>query len=172
MRSALAFSALGLAAVASAQIGTVSYLGAAGFPTRSQTFSGTVVGGLSGIDYDAASNTYRVLSDDRSETSGPYGRYYTAGIDLSSGNPFVTFKAVNTIKTPSGGAFGAAGLDPEAIRYRNGQVWIASEGDVTPTAQSPFVRAYDATGTQARDLTVPTKFLPAAGRGVRDNYGT
>ena len=170
MRSVLALSALSLTVAAQAQIGSVSYLGAAAFPTRSQTVGGTIVGGLSGIDYDAATGVYRIQSDDRGETSGPYGRSYTAKIDLASGNPLVTFTGVNTIKTPTGGAFGAAGIDPEAIRYRNGLTYVASEGDVVPTAQKPFVRAYDATGAQVRDFAVPTKFLPGtAGQGIRDN---
>ena len=171
LRSVLPLALALLAGSAAAQIGPVSYLGSASFPTRSQTVGGTIVGGLSGIDYDAASNAYRIQSDDRGETSGPYGRNYGATIALGSGNPLVTFTDVKTIKTPTGGAFGAAGIDPEAIRVRNGLTWVASEGDVTPTAQNPFVRAYDASGTQVRDLTIPNKFLPGTvGRGIRDNY--
>ncbi len=169
-RTAFVAFVTALAAASHAQIGPVSYLGAAAFPTRSQTVGGTTVGGLSGIDYDASSNAYRIVSDDRGETSGPYGRYYTASIALASGNPLTTYTGVSTIKTPTGGSFGAAGIDPEAIRYRNGQTWVASEGDVAPTAQNPFVRAYDAAGNQVRDLTVPAKFLPGtAGQGIRDN---
>lgn len=170
LRFTLAFSALALAVAASAQVGAVSYYGSVGFPTGTQIYGGTTVGGLSGIDYDRASGTFYVDSDDRGEGGGPYGRYYTAKIDVSAPLLKVTLDGVHTNKTPSGGAFGAAGIDPESIRYRNGQVWIASEGDVVPTAQNPFVRAYDAAGNQVRDLAVPNKFLPGtAGRGIRDN---
>jgi hypothetical protein len=39
-------------------------------PRRSE-FSATVVGGLSGIDYDAKTDSYFIISDDRTTTDSP-----------------------------------------------------------------------------------------------------
>ena len=44
---------------------TLTYIGQQIVPTGT-TYNGTTVGGLSGIEYDAANNRYFAISDDRS----------------------------------------------------------------------------------------------------------
>ena len=180
MRLTLAVSALALAAVSSAQIGGLTYLGSQTIPTVVDPASqASPVGGLSGIDYDVATGTYYLQSDARVAGDGmTYGRFFTATIPGLAGGAFgpgsVTINpAANTIKTPAGTAFAAAGLDPEAIRYRNGKVYVTSEGAaVAGNYQDPFVREYDATsGLQTRDFAIPSRFKadPSGASGVRNN---
>lgn len=178
MRTLFAVSAFALAAASAAQIGNLTYIGSDIIPTNSTSFGGATIGGLSGIDYDAATGTYYIQSDARVASDGtPYGRFFTATIPSLAGgtlgNGSVQFNGVNTIKTPAGTAFAAAGLDPEAIRYRAGKVYVTSEGAaVAGNYQNPFVREYDATtGLQTRDFAVPAKFNsdPAAASGIRNN---
>ena len=56
-------------------------IGEATLPHR-MDFQGTVVGGLSGIDYDPASGLYVLVSDDRSQLNP--ARFYTARIALTA----------------------------------------------------------------------------------------
>lgn len=164
-----------------AQVGTVSFIGSQTIPTGSLTVGGTNVGGLSGIDYDAASGNYYIQSDARIATDGaPFGRYYTARIDgLAPSGTFgagsVSFTGVNSIQASGGGAFAAAGLDPESIRFRNGNFYVASEGEASTVAnqQNPFVRAYNPSGTQIQSFTVPSRYNADAAAssttGIRNN---
>ena len=179
MRTALAFSALALATAASAQIGGLSFIGSQSIPTNSLTYGGAKVGGLSGIDYDAATGNYYIQSDARIASDGaPYGRFFTARLDsLKTSGTFgansVAFTGLTSLKTPGGDPFPAAGLDPESIRLHNGRFYVSSEGAATAAvAQNPFVRTYDATGTQVQELPLPDKFRASTdpnGTGVRNN---
>ena len=56
-------------------VGSLRLIGQQVLPRRSE-FGGTVVGGLSGIDYDAVNNRYVLVSDDRAttESRGPRKR--------------------------------------------------------------------------------------------------
>jgi hypothetical protein len=115
---------------------TLSYLGQQILPTGTM-HAGTVVGGLSGIDYVAATGGYYAISDDRSQL-GP-GRFYGMTLDLSQfnrsstpGSSGVGFTAVETMKIPGSvtATYPVSTLDPEAIRYSPATsrlVW-ASEG--------------------------------------------
>ena len=77
--AALGLGLATLSAQAQAPI-SLSYLGQQILPTSTQ-YAGTTVGGLSGIDYDAASGRYFAISDDRSGLNP--ARFYTLGLDLS-----------------------------------------------------------------------------------------
>lgn len=93
-------------------------------------FNGTRVGGLSGIDYDAARNNYYMICDDRSYYNA--SRFYTADIRLN-GYKIDTciFTAVTSLRTPAGDTFRLKEADPEAMRYLGTKdllVW-SSEGE-------------------------------------------
>ena len=60
---------------------TLRLIGEARLPHKLQ-YQGTTVGGLSGIDFDAATGTYYLLSDDGGNQSPP--RFYTARLQLSA----------------------------------------------------------------------------------------
>ena len=160
----------GLATVASAQpVTNLNFIGQQIFPT-SQTFGGTQVGGLSGIAFDAGTNSYFTIADDRS----PAARFYNVNIDLTDGalaNGDVTFNSVTTLRQSNGDPFVNLTLDPEGIAIApNGDLYVSSEGDTNRGFQ-PFVNRFArATGNQNQALPVPGKFaVGTPGTGVRNN---
>jgi hypothetical protein len=156
-------------AVTPAQAASVNlrYIGQQIIPTGTQVL-GTTLGGLSGIDYDAASRTYLSISDDRSQINP--ARFYTLSLDLTSTRfNAVNFTATQTLKQADGSPFPALGIDPEAIRLNGrGGFYYTSEGDAN-VLQSPFVREARGDGSFIRDLTLPGYYLPTATGGIRQN---
>jgi hypothetical protein len=150
---------------------SLEFVGEATFPTG-HLFGGTVVGGLSGITYDARRGVFYSLSDDRSQL-GP-ARFYTLRVDLADGrlNPGdVSFTGVTTLKQPDGTTFPTLSLDPEGIALtEDDTLVVTSEGD-TARLIDPFVRLFDLEGRSVRALPVPSLFLPTAGgtSGIRNN---
>ncbi len=144
-----------------------------------------LLGGLSGVTYDAANNRYYAISDDRSQF-GP-ARFYTFTTDNQ-----VTFTDVTPLKDSNGDFFALNSVDPEGIALtnialnsvdpegialtNNGTVFISSEGEVNSAAgrvSNPFIKEFSlATGQEVRSLSVPKKFLPVVsdtnGNGVVD----
>lgn len=142
------------------------------------TFSGTVVGGLSSLTYDASRDVYYAISDDQgagfTPTSMP-ARFYTLDIDVADGAlgaGEVTVLAVTTLLGPDGLPFPPLSLDPEGITLtRSGTLIVTSEGIATKGI-APFVREFDLSGRQISALPVPSYYNPtSATRGVRQNLG-
>lgn len=103
---------------------------------HNETFKGSIIGGLSGVDYDPDNNLYYLLSDDRSVINP--ARLYTAQIKVTAtGIEGVTFQDVITLKqsngkpyeSPTVNPYGA--IDPEALRYdrKHKQLVWTSEGE-------------------------------------------
>lgn len=174
--------ALALACAGGAQAQTLTYLGQQIVPTG-QVYSGTTVGGLSGIDRKANGN-YLALSDDRSGFNP--ARFYELSLDLGqfvrSPNPGfagVGFVSVTTLLKPDGTPFSTNTVDPEAIRINpaNGNLLWTNEGQRggagVPALQNPTVREMTPGGTYTRDFAVPTRYNPvgtgAADPGIRNN---
>jgi hypothetical protein len=101
-----------------------------------QSFQGTTIGGLSGIDYDSKRNIYYLICDDRSAINP--ARFYTAkiflnGIKIDS----VQFVSVKNLLQPNGNVYPDSKEDPfhtpdpEAMRYnaKTGQLVWSSEGE-------------------------------------------
>ena len=155
---------------------------------RDTVFNGTLVGGLSSLDYDPRTGAYVAISDDRGnlstsggQPSGP-ARYYGLGIDVSSaGISDVRVSAVTTFRTPDGSAYGNGRIDPEGLRrLPSGNVLYSSEGVREPvggvdTRIDPFVREATPDGGFVRELPIPGYFSPGpagnAATGVRSNFG-
>lgn len=149
---------------------------------RRMEFQGTVVGGLSGIDYDAANNRYVLISDDRTtaDSSGA-PRFYTARLNFTdSAFTGVEFLSVASIKQQDGSVFPKVPslqvADPESIRIDpvSGNLVWTSEGDRTLAAPqriiNPFVREMRADGTFVREYTLPAMFnMSASDTGPRGN---
>ncbi|MGY3053583.1 hypothetical protein ACVWYG_001783 [Pedobacter sp. UYEF25] len=99
-------------------------------------YNNTIVGGLSGIDYDEKKNQYYIISDDPSQRSP--ARFYTAKIFISSNKiDSVGFIKVTNLLQPNGKSYPKLGTDKtvkpdaESIRYnprKNSFVW-SSEGE-------------------------------------------
>ncbi|MDB5847784.1 MAG: hypothetical protein JWP29_1536 [Rhodoferax sp.] len=163
-------------------VASLRFIGQQVLPRRGE-FQGTVVGGLSGIDYDAANARYVLISDDRTTTDSPNApRFYTATLAFDA-NAFtsVQFTSTTPLKQPDGSVFpkvpDARVADPESIRIDpvNGNLAWASEGDRTLTGTptrviDPFVREMSGSGAYVRDYAVPAMFhMSAADTGPRGN---
>jgi hypothetical protein len=139
--------------------------------------SGTPVGGLSGITYDAVNNCYYVVSDAKNDANGVV-RFYTIDIDLSTGTlpaAGITFTGVTPLKTASNNLFAPNIADSEGIALTaDGNVFVASEGMFSTNTQ-PFIDRFNlATGIQNLSLPVASpKFdvSATATQGVRNNRG-
>ncbi len=135
-------------------------------------FSGTEVGGLSGITYDPVRDLYYAVSDDRSNRNP--ARFYHITADMRDGllDPGdVSVTAVVTLTDDAGEPFAAGSVDPEGIALSSDDwLFVSSEGDVAQGV-APFVRAFSLTGRQRDEIPLPEAWLPdvTGPRGVRDN---
>jgi hypothetical protein len=150
---------------------------------RRSDYAGTVVGGLSGVDYDEVNNQFLFISDDRTTTDSPNApRMYTARLTFDA-NTFsaITFTSTFSMKQPDGSVYPKVPdvnvADPESVRIdpvtRN-YLWV-SEGDRALTATpprviNPFIREIRPDGTHVREYTLPSMFnMSATDTGPRGN---
>lgn len=149
-----------------------------------QTYEGTTVGGLSGIDYDPRSDTWILESDDRS-TINP-ARFYTARLRYDAGHfdavslsGVFFFKQADGSNYPNASSYPAQGgeiADIETVRFDplDASIWYASEGDVK-LGLNPFVRHARRDGVYLDTLPLPAMFkvapkaLARPASGIRDN---
>ena len=162
-----------------ATIASLRLIGEQRLPWRAQ-FQGTMVGGLSGIDYDAARGDWVLICDDRSEHNP--ARYYRARLDYDRQSfRQVQLTGVTALLQADGtpypskrdfGRLGGAVADLETVRVdpRDGAIWYGSEGDVALNL-NPFVRQADADGRLRYELPLPPLFNVAKDHsaGPRNN---
>ncbi|MEO7687589.1 MAG: esterase-like activity of phytase family protein, partial [Nitrosospira sp.] len=145
----------------------LAYVGQQIVPNKT-SFLGTTVGGLSSLDYNALTDRYLAISDDRSRTNP--ARFYELSLDLAQfqrsatpGMAGVTFHEVTTIQQPGGGAFKSNSVDPEGLRFdtaRNKIYW-SNEGDRGIFGfHNPTVREMNPDGSHSRDFEVPARYHP------------
>lgn len=133
-----------------------------------QPFNGTLVGGLSGIDYDAASGDWVLESDDRSEFNP--ARFYRASLNYDSKSfSGVTLNSVHFFKQAAGGNYpnlaharldrGEQVPDIETIRVDpvDGSLWYGSEGN-RKVGLDPFVAHASRDGRFIAALPTPAMF--------------
>jgi len=137
---------------------------------RSVGDSQVPVGGLSGLVYDAASDRYFAISDDRGE-HGPV-RIYRLRIEMPAGRLTAggaVAEATIELRRAGGLAFVRGTIDPEGLALDPSGHWIvASEGradEGVPAALFEFT----AGGDWVRALRLPRAFKPRRRAGVRDN---
>lgn len=168
---ASAFSSVASAA----PITSLRFIGAATIPNDAKA-DGALIGGLSGLDYDAAAGDFVVISDDKSDNAP--ARFFTIKLTFSTDRLFradaekaVTLLQANGQPYPNGKAGGEV-PDPEAIRIdpETGNVWWVSEGD-RGKGLSPFLRVADRAGRQVADIPTPPIFAvhPDKEAGGRHN---
>lgn len=130
------------------------------------------LGGLSGLDYEASTDRWVAISDDKSE-HGP-ARGYVLKIDYDqAGVSAVTVTGMVPLRRPDSSAYPAADEpDFESIRLDpNGNgFWHTDEGSAR-TGRPPFVRHATMGGRFVADLTLPAMFdlLPGQQAGLRPN---
>ncbi|MBY5815860.1 esterase-like activity of phytase family protein [Rhizobium leguminosarum] len=147
---------------------SLSYLGEFVIPTGHME-NGVEFGGISGLDFDAATGHYLAISDDRSER-GP-ARFYELDADLdASGLKGVSIVKQVTLKDKNGEPFVARTVDPESIRLGKDGIYWGSEGD-GKALLAPFVRVASPDGSFVREFKLPEGFAPTADKstGIRDN---
>jgi hypothetical protein len=166
----------GAASAEPSPIGSLRFLGAATIPNEAQV-DGTLVGGLSGLDYNPATGTWVFISDDKADKAP--ARFYLGRIDLADGAPKVSLEHAVTLLQANGtpcpnAKAGGEVPDPESIRFDpdGAAVWWSSEGD-RKLGVSPFVRETALDGKFMVDLRVPSMFVVSKDqeRGSRSNLG-
>ncbi|MDQ7246921.1 esterase-like activity of phytase family protein [Dongia sedimenti] len=160
----LAAAFLTAAGTASAQpntIGSLHFLGATTLSNYAEV-DGTLVGGLSGLDYNPVTGTWAIISDDRSDKAP--ARFYLGRIDLTQGAPKVSLDRAVVLRQPDGKPFpnakaGGEVPDPESIRFdpSGTALWWTSEGD-RKRGLSPFIRKSEMDGAFSTALAVPSVF--------------
>src|SRR6218665_142930 len=145
-------------------------------------FEHTLVGGLSGIDYDAAGQRYFIISDERSFSSP--ARFYTADIVINDYKiDTIRFTSTHSLKQPDGSVFPSFKQnaqrtpDPESIRYnaRTKSLLWTSEGDRAVREgkmiyQSPYVYEMDLQGNFKDSFFIPDNLkMYAEEKGAREN---
>ncbi len=143
-------------------------------------FGETPVGGLSGIDFDAASGEYLLISDDRSDRAPARAYRATWRPDAAGTAPDMT--ALVSLRQPDGAPWpghrnqteGVPVPDPESIRLRRGTgtlLWT-SEGDIG-RGFGPSLYEASSDGVTLREFGLPAMFRPdkTGQRGPRDNRG-
>jgi len=134
---------------------------------NTETFENTLIGGLSGIDYDADTDSYWIISDDRSERDA--ARAYNATIDLTGDSlNSIEFNSLTLIKTKKGNSFKSGKVDPEGIRMYEGNLYWTSEAN---DKIEPMIRQMNTEGDFLSEIEVPSHFLQSKGFGLRDNDG-
>ena len=134
------------------------------------SFGGLQIGGLSALTYDAESDAFLALSDDRS----PQARFFTVRLDLSDGALSTgdqSFTGVQILANQAGQPFANGSIDPEELAIAgDGSLYLSSEGDANALV-APFVGTFSAYGAQTGSLPAGADYLPTANQssGIRNN---
>jgi hypothetical protein len=162
-------------------VNSLDFIGEFELPHR-QEFDSTVIGGLSGIDYDTRRGVYYLICDDGSDISP--ARFYTAKIYLSDNAiDSIGFLAVTRMLQKSGKAYPSHKADPfnapdpEAIRYNpidDNLVW-SSEGERINRSNdailtNPSVNLIKLNGQFIDSFSIPANlYMHASEQGPRRN---
>ena len=121
-----------------------------------------MVGGLSGITYDPASDSYTAISDDRAQISD--ARTYDLTIDLDDGalsDGDVDFTSVTTLLDTDGLPFAPLSLDPEGIALNSdGNVVRQLRGRRRRQPTDPALRAGVRAERRDADRTADPRPVP------------
>lgn len=146
-------------------------------------YEGTVVGGLSSIDFDPRTGEYALICDDRSAINP--ARFYTAKFSLDAGGlgP-VTFTGTKPLLRPDGTPYPPLAkndpaqppnmrtIDPEELRvdpWTGRYVW-SQEGERSAAARiDPSIREAKRDGAYVRDLPIPANEKMTETAGPRQN---
>lgn len=146
------------------------------------SFNNTTVGGLSGIDYDAAKGIYYAICDDRSQYQP--ARYYTLQVKFSAaGVDTVILDNVTTLLDETGKPYPSSKQDPkrtpdpEAIRYNptNQTLVWTSEGERIVSAKDtvltdPSINIISPEGRLQKSIVLPDGLrMHATENGPRRN---
>ncbi len=173
--SSLAAAALPAHARAPATIKPSLKLIAHGSLATGTEFKGTLVGGLSGLAWDAQTDLWYALSDDRSRHAP--ARCYALKLPIVPGQPLLPqWVDVITLRGADGQPFARHTVDPEAVAVRRDAatgtttlLWT-SEGDIRARVP-PAIYESALDGRLLRQLPLPEALreMGNPGRGPRNN---
>ncbi|MFI6300733.1 esterase-like activity of phytase family protein [Amycolatopsis thailandensis] len=146
-------------------------------------YEGTIIGGLSSIDYDHRTGEYALICDDRSAINP--ARFYTAKFSLDAkGLGPVTFTGTKPLLRPDGTPYpplpkndpaqpsNMQTIDPEELRvdpWTGRYVW-SQEGERSAAARiDPSIREAKRDGSYVRDLPIPANEKMTETTGPRQN---
>ncbi|CAG7643996.1 esterase-like activity of phytase family protein [Paenibacillus allorhizosphaerae] len=148
-------------------VGQLTFIGEQRIP-NDEKFKDTLVGGLSGIDYDPKTDRWVMISDDRSDNNP--ARFYTGELNYDTKDFYsVHITGVTEFKQPDGTAYPnkkqytetKTGVvsDLESIRFdpKTRSIWYTSEGDRS-LAFDPFVRQANKKGDYVSSFPIPEAF--------------
>lgn len=154
------------------QIQSLEFLGEAKFGGRSLILDDAVLGGLSGLTYDAEKGIFYSISDDRGQEAP--ARFYRLKVDTSGerfGPKRIRFLRTQAITQPDNSPFEVNTIDPEGIALTpQSTLWISSEG-IALAGIAPFLREFDLAGKHVRSLPIPRRYSPSPDWGVANNLG-
>ena len=139
-------------------IGQLRLIGQATLP-HALDFQGTVVGGLSGLDWDPVNARWTALSDDRSSANGP-ARFYTLAIDYDAqAVRGIRVTGVTPLRDKAGQTYAPGAVDPESIRRDplRGVLYWSSEGDIS-AGIDPSINIASPNGRLRRSMDLPQRF--------------
>jgi hypothetical protein len=174
--AAFLLAAAGGASAEPNSVGSLRFLGAATIPNDAQV-DGTLVGGLSGLDYNPATGKWAIISDDKSDKAP--ARFYLGRIDVSEGAPKVTLEHAVVLLQADGKPYpnaktGGEVPDPESIRFdpSGSALWWSTEPD-RKLGVAPFVRETGLDGKFMANLSLPSMFALGKDQdhGPRHNLG-
>lgn len=148
----------------------VELLGSITLPTG-LSIAGEEFGGISGLDYDASSDLYYAISDDRSQKAP--ARFYTLRLKADAeGVHGVDIVSSHLLRDAAGNVFAEKTIDPESIRYNpaNGTIFWTTENDA---AGNPGVYQSRLDGSFLRAFAVPAWYNVTAdgSAGIYNNLG-
>ncbi len=158
------------APAAADQINKVRLLGEQTIPFD-LNYQGTVVGGLSSIDFRPGAGDFVMISDDRSDKNP--ARFYTARIPVSDkGLGAVELTGTQPFRQPDGTTYAPKSVDPEELRVdpQSGNFYWTQEGERTATVrQDPSVRVAKTDGAFVSELPIPANEKMLEDSGPRQN---
>lgn len=122
------------------------------------SIAGIEFGGISGLDYDAASGHFFAISDDRSEKAP--ARVYELAMTLSqTGITGLDITATHTLTGLDGKPFAPKSIDPEAVRVdaAHGHIFWSSEGDADG---KPAIYIADSSEKAVALFELPRAYMP------------
>ncbi|GLB54066.1 3-phytase [Neptunitalea chrysea] len=126
------------------------------------TQSNTLVGGLSGIDYN--NKTYNLIVDTAKDA-----RYYNVSISINHETIDTVIFNSTTFINKEADFFKTHPLDPESIRFiDNNEVIITSEGSIN-NKKDPSVFIIDSKGNYTNSLKLPSYFSATGKQRPRHN---